>query len=382
MAKVTSLAEIVERSSDWLLKHTQITLLTPGSTARAIIEAVGTHIHDLHMSLAIQQSMTLVSQATGAHLDLLGEMFGVRRLPAIVSYVGIEDRAVRFYVANGTLYQYLPDPGDLNSGIIPAGTTVQSTDGSVVYTTTEDVRFPRTAREVFAPVQASVVGVSGNVGAHVLRSHSLGLQQVLVTNPVSITTGRDVETDDAYRARISQATLASQGMNETSIRFELLAIPGVADVRIVPYLRGAGSFDVMLIPEGNRVLRDTFEFVSRRLREIVPFGMDFAVREPRYTRISMVISLRYNKMLVGEKDQVRYNVEQAVLRYLGRIRMGEELVITQLGAVILQADERVKDYTIEGLCINGRPQLLHNYKLRDDELFIPDEGLSDPIRVI
>ena len=67
---------------------------------------------------------------------------------------------------------------------------------------------------------------------------------------------------------------------------------------------------------------------------------------------------------------------------MGDIRMGDELVLTQLGAAILQTDDRIQDYDIQALCINGRPQLLHNYRLERDELFIPDENLSDPVRVL
>ena len=72
-----------------------------------------------------------------------------------------------------------------------------------------------------------------------------------------------------------------------------------------------------------------------------------------------------------------------VFAYLvGSIPTGGELVVTQLGAVIRAADDRVYDYTIEAVCVDGKHTLLHNIRLGQDELFLPDTGLLDPIKVI
>ncbi len=376
--------EMNREAFDFLIQSTNgaITMLAPGGIARALIETNNRHVAEFQDNLTLHQTMSYVSTASGQYLDLIAELLGLTRRQAGAAVVATEDAAIRFYVTSGTLYDRLPQAGNLGKGVIPAGTTVQNADSSVLYIVEEDVVFPRTATEVFVPARSSTTGSGVNVGALTLRSHGLGVSGVLVTNPVSITTGRDRESDDDFRARIRDRVRSLEGANEAAVRLAVLSAPGVADVRIVPFVVGAGSFDVLIVPTGNRVAKETIEVASRNLSETVAFGMFYRVREPKYVRFSMVISLTFRDgVLKSEKDSVRALVEQAILNYMGNLRMGRELVITQLGAAITNSDPRVKDYDIQALCINGKPQLLHNYQLASDELFLPDEGLSDPVRI-
>lgn len=380
--KTPTVSELNQESSEWLLQNTEITLLTPGSTARALIESANIHLGQFYSSMTMHLAQSYLSKASQQYLDLIGEMLGVSRRSARAALITQEDRAIRFYVAQGTLYQYLPKAGDLTKGLIPAGTTITNDDNSIVYTVETDVEFPRTANEVYVSARASTTGTEGNVGANKLRSHSLGVDAVLVTNTVSIATGADVESDDEFRFRIRNRVLTSEGANETAVRLAVLSAPGVADVKITKFRRGAGSFDVLIVPTGNRVALETIEIARQNLSSAVAFGIDFKIREPKYVRISMVLALNYKGILVGEQDAVRVSAERAVLNYLSTIPIGGQLVVNQLGAAVLQSDERIKDYDIQGVCIDGRPQIIHNYQLEEDELFLPDENLSDPIRVI
>lgn len=385
MLQVKTVPELNRQSFGFLEQATdgKITMLSPGSTARALIETVNQNIGQYYNALSLHHTMAYVTTATGVYLDLIAELFGISRRTAEAAFVSSEDSAVRFYVTSGTLYDKLPKAGDLNRGLIPSGTTVRSSDATIVYTVDRDVTFPRTATEVFVPVRASVTGVAANVGAHVLRSHSLPVSAVYVTNPTSITSGRDTESDDELRSRIHDTVRSQEGANEAAIRLAVLSAPGVADVQIIPFIMGAGSFDAMIIPVGNRVSKETFQVAKQNLSSAVAFGIYWRLREPKYVRFSMVLSLTFKSgRLAGEANAIRARVEQTVLNFMGDIRMGDELVLTQLGAAILQTDDRIQDYDIQALCINGRPQLLHNYRLERDELFIPDENLSDPVRVL
>ena len=163
----------------------------------------------------------------------------------------------------------------------------------------------------------------------------------------------------------------------------VISAPGVADVRIILWKYGAGSFKVLVIPSGNRVPVQVLELVRRNVESVAAFGMYFTVTEPRYRRISMVVGLvMAPDSLAGERDAVRTNVEAAILKHLGDIQIGGTLVMTALGAAIRASDERVFDYRIDALCIDGKNQLVHNVSLRDDELFLPDSALLDAIKVI
>lgn len=383
--RTRNLAELNQLAFDHLLRNTdgRVTLLSPGSVARALVETANRHLEAFYESLSTNLAMAFLSSASGPYLDLHGALFGLSRRPPRTANVLTADNGIRFYVATGTLYDRLPKAGDLNRGMIPAGTTVTNDDGSVTYTVEENVTFERTATEVFVPARATAVGSIANVGAFVLRRHSLPVTGVSVTNPISIVTGQAEENDIQFRSRISNTVLASQSANQTAIRLAALSSPGVAEVRIVPYLYGAGSFKLLVIPVGNRVPVETLTDVRQAVSSVVAFGIYFTVAEPKYRRLSMIISLRYrNGTVAGERNIVATNVERAVLNYVGSIPTGGDLVVTQLGAVIRAADDRVYDYSIDALCIDGKHTLLHNIRLGQDELFLPDTGLLDPIRII
>lgn len=383
--RTRNLAELNQLAFDHLLRNTEgrITLLSPGSVARALVETANRHLEAFYESLTTNLAMAFLSQASGPYIDLHGTLFGLTRRAPRQARVLTEDNGIRFYVSSGTLYERLPKAGDLNRGLIPAGTTVSSDDGSVVYTVEENVTFERTATEVFVPARATSVGSSANVGAFVLRKHSLPAAGVLVTNPIAIVTGQAEENDDQFRARIASTVIANQGANETAVRLAALSAPGVAEVRIVPYLYGAGSFKLLIIPVGNRVPVQTLLDVREAVASVAAFGIYFTVAEPRYRRFSTIVSLRYaDSVVAGEQNTVRANVEQAILNYIGSVPTGGELIVTRLGAVIRAADDRVYDYSVDALCIDGKHTLLHNIRLGQDELFLPDTGLLDPIRII
>lgn len=383
--RTKNLTELNTLSFDHLVRNTngRISLLSPGSVARALVESANRHLEAFYDTLSINMAMAFVSQATGAYLDLHASLLGLTRRSNQSSRVASQDNAIRFYVNSGTLFDRLPRTGDMNRGFIPSGTTVTNADGSVIYIVEEDVVFERTATEVFVPARASVIGSGGNIGAFGLRKHSLPVTDVYVTNPVSIISGRDVESDDELRARISNSLLASEGSNETAIRLAALSAPGVSNVIIVPFAFGAGSFKVVIIPEGNRVPVQTLIDVQRLIANVISFGIFFSVEEPTYRRISLICTIKPVMGTIGtERKVIRDNVERAILSYIGSIPLGGNLVMTQLGAQIRNADERVYDYSIDALCVDGKHQLLHNVQLAPDELFLPDTGLSDPIKVL
>src|SRR5690606_3942491 len=138
------------------------------------------------------------------------------------------------------------------------------------------------ATEVFVPARAVSTGSQHNAGAFSLRHHDLPNQDVKVTNVIAITTGSDRETDDQLRARISSAILASQQANSTAVRFAARSVPGAVDVLTDEFAFGAGSFRVVVIPEGNRVPVAALPSIRENIEGVISFGTYFQVVEPRY----------------------------------------------------------------------------------------------------
>src|SRR5207253_9685462 len=63
-----------------------------------------------------------------------------------------------------------------------------------------------------------------------------------VTNNFGLVGGRDAESDDDYRSRLSRKVQSSAAANEAALRLELLEIPGIQDV---VFERQAGAFIVL-----------------------------------------------------------------------------------------------------------------------------------------
>jgi uncharacterized phage protein gp47/JayE len=378
--KKKTLAELNQDALNRLVQDTDITAISAGSIARALVETVNVNIEDLFDSLELAISQTFISQAGGFYLDLIGELFGARRNSDTRANVFADDQSIRFYSRDGNLGDKLPHPTDATLGRIPSGTVITSRDGTISWQVQGAHDFDRTAEEVFVSAQASSLGVGGNIGEQQLVSHSLGADGVFVENVESIRTGVDVEDDDTFRSRIISVVQAANTPNETAMRLAALQVPGIADAILTPNVAGSGSFRVLLIPSGNRVSTDTLAIVARNLRVAAAYGMHVVVDTPDYVPLSMVIKI--HAPTSASVVPLQQTVEAAVLEYVGSLRPNQQLVINRIRQLVLDIDPEIEDLEIRELCIDRKPTLIQNHRLADDELFVADRSLSDPIRVI
>lgn len=382
MIKTKSLAELNADSIQYVIENTDVTLLTPGSTARALIDIANQEISTLYTTVDTALAMSFVSTASGYFLDLLGDMVGITRKEEIFSFTTGSDRNIRFYVSTGTLGDVIPKVGDASKAEIPSGTTISTNDLSVSFIVDEAHETPAASTEIFVTARAQAVGPESNVGPGTLVRHSLLDQTVLVTNRDDISQSASRETDEGLRFRIRKAVTSTEGANETAIRLALLGVPGIADVKLTQFSEGAGSFDVLLIPQGNRVPTSTITLVQSAIQAKVAFGTRFIVREPRYLPISIDIELIFSDVAEVDKALIRELAESSLLAYISRIRMGQTLIINRIRESILGSEARIQDMRIRSLRINGRPQVLANRKLAEDQLFIPDPDEASPIKIL
>lgn len=381
--KPRTLAEMTAESLDYLARNSDITALGRGSAARALVDANNLEIAKLQDFIITNYQNAFLSTAQGIYLDLFGEQYGLSRRNKTPAVVLVTDRAIRFYVTSGTLGSRLPDPSDSSKGRISKGTEISTPDGAISFIVIEDVTFPVNAKSAYASAQARTSGVSSNVGVNQLTTHSIGDSNILVTNDMEIKTGTEVESDDEYRFRLSKALTARLGNNETSVQIAALAQPGVVRADLLKFARGAGTFDVLLVPEGNRVSKLTADSVRRAVEDAVAFGISPRIREPEYIPFRLTVRLTFASNIgEGQQAATRSLVQSAILRFFGSIRLGGELVVNQLLAAILDSSPSIKDATILELCIDSRPRSIRNFKLEKDELFTPDDSSEDPVAVL
>lgn len=375
--------EMVRDSLRYLSENTDITYFAQGSIAKALIEANNLEISRLQDFISTVFDNGFLSTASGIYLDLFGEMLGLARIKDRRASATIQDGSCRFYVDAGTLSSKLQTLVSNGKGTIPKGTIVATSNNSIQFVVTEDVTFPLNTRSVFVPITATTSGASFNVGANQLVSHNLGSSEVKVTNDVSITTGSDVEPDNEYRYRLSKAMTTRFSSNNSAIQIVASSQPGVAKAELLPFSRGTGTFDVLLVPQGNRLSNTVKEDTRRAIEQVTAFGISPRVIEPEYVKFNIVVQLRYqNDVSDGQKIGIKSTVESAILRYMGSIPIGGELVINQLRSAIISSSTSVKDIKIVELSIDGHPRVISNIQLGDNELFVPDIECTDSVKVV
>ena len=373
MVTKKNFSDSVQDSIRYLIKNTDITYFSDGSIAKALVETNNLEISRIQQYVTGVFQNAFLSSTTGIYLDMWGETLGLPRIKDRRASALIQDGAVRFYVSSGTLGSRLPHPTNSGLGLIPSDVSISNPTSTVEFRVTEDVTFPVNARSVFVPVIAISDGTAYNVGVNQLRVHSLNKPEVKVTNDVAIVTGTDVESDEEYRFRLSRAMTSRYGSNLAAIEVASVSNPGVARAELLQYARGAGTFDVLLIPQGNRVTITTRENTRRAIEQVAAYGVSFEVREPEYIPVRISLQLIFNSSVTeAERTGLRARVQASILAYIASIPLGGELIINQVRAASLVSPS-IKDIKILELHIDCKPRTLRNVQLREDELFIPDE---------
>jgi len=360
-----------------LLRSGLITNLSPGSRARAFVAVMSKQSGRLMDALDANIGMRFATSARGYFLDLIGQPLGVDREDASSPFVLKEDKAVKFYVTSGLLKDRI------TAGFIPSGTSIQTSDGGIQYIVPENTVFPDDAAETFVSATAVTSGSESRVGAGVLVVNSLGDANVFVTNDKPISNGGDQEDDVNYRYRIVNQWANKATANEAAVRLAVLVTPGVSDVILRPYFQGPGTMDVLITPIGNRVTEAMIVGAQARATRVAAAGARVTVRGPKYVPIYLKVRIDFTRDTPDtDKPGVRSDVRRALIDYLSDITMGSSLILQELRARVQQASEAILDHEILCFGIDGQPQMLRNWKLFDDELFLPNPDLPNPIEVV
>ena len=172
-----------------------------------------------------------LTTASGTALDLKALEYGIERRPATPA-TGV----VEFSRSSDA-------PEDF---VVPAGTTVQTRDGSIAFQTTEQVTLAQGTQSVQATVEATTGGSETNLPANklvVMPSPPTGIESV--TNPVptgddaatdtngnSLRPGQDRETDEELRERVLSSRSIGGAATIGSIETALLDLDGTQTVTV------------------------------------------------------------------------------------------------------------------------------------------------------
>jgi len=370
--------QIEQETIEQLASDSQVTNLNRGSTARSLVDAIGDQLNDVYQAIEANYSQSFLDLAAGQFLNLIGSTFGLTRRDSVAAHVSAQDEAIKFFTQDKS-----PLASHIPSKAIPVNTLVQTSNGDVVFFVSEDAPINDVQSEVFVSATAQDAGTVSRVGRAKLIKHDLGISTVSVTNTQDIGSGTDIESDAEFRLRISTATLLGQSGNVAALRSAALRTPGVSNVRIKEFPSGVGTVQVFLIPSGTIVPRDSFNSAEQLVSRARSAGIRVEVRQPNYVPVQLTVRLTFNKN-TSDADQLRIKraVPASIADYLDDIQLGGTLVLNQLRRSILSTSESIQDIQIVCYIIRNRPQLLKNFSLFEDELFIPDPSMSTPFRII
>jgi len=369
-------SELMAQAMDDLEMNTDITNMNAGGVARTLIEVMNTQLAEHYTTLDVNQAMGFLSTADGYFLDLIGELLNTPRLEAGTASASYVDKIQKFYVPTGFLGDYIP------SLVIPTGTTVSSPDQSIIYNTSETTSFSAGAKYVYVSIVASAVGATKNVGRNILVSNGLGIAEVFTTNESSIVTGTDTESDNNYRYRIANATLAAERANETAVRLAALSVDGVANIILEPYARGIGSYEVLVLPIEGIATTTLVAAVQTSIDGVQAYGIRGFASSPDIVPVDIEVRIVFiDGTTEVAEDRIRLNVKTAIEQYTSNIPIGGEFILNELRQQIMDVSEKIKDHNIHCYYFREQPHLLGNVEIEHDERFYPNPNSPEAIIV-
>lgn len=332
---------------------TQLLDFTVGSVLNAISEAVAgvaLWLQGLYLQVL---ALTRAATSSGPDLDSWFADYGFEREGAQAA-TGFE-----------TFYRYTPT----NSALVPIGASVQSADGTIVYTVTLNAAnaayslsqngyvVPAGQASIVLPVTCTTAGSAGNVAAGIINTLGTSIPGIdYVSNSATIENGADAQSDASARASfvlwiasLSKATLAAVEYAITSVQ------QGVSySVTENKDYNGAtdNGFFYAVVDDGTGNPSGTFISTEAAAIEAVrPIGIRYAVFGP--TQVTANVSMTLTTAASYAHNTVVAAVTAAIEAYIGALGVGNALLYTQLANVAYNAEPAGAVLNVSAVLLNG-----------------------------
>lgn len=371
-----------------------------GSKARALIEAVTEVMGSINDSIIFNISQSMLSEATGAALDLIAHAYGLRRIEAQPARIEASDRNFKYYVKGMTF-------GDINNGnsiIVPAGTVLKSSTANSAgqFIQSETVVLPAASSEYYFAADQMITTSSSNFSRNIINNHTFtgyaqaSFKTLRVTNEFGIS-ARPIESDDNLRFRISNHINNSATGNQLAVRLAALQEPGVSDIKILPGRAGAGTYDVVVYGVDPQVSTGLLQRVQERVDRVSAAGMAALAVQPRLVGVSLRAIVKFEQgITTGQKNAAINSARQQIREYINSTNSGSFISINQLYSIILNSSRNIISVgragkMFEELLIwrSASPgtarysrNLTKDYLVRRDEDAIIEPGVANPIDIV
>jgi uncharacterized phage protein gp47/JayE len=339
--------ELLNRIHNRIRNETPITAGLDSTLIGVILRIIAAEMNLVWGYVTELEKQSNLSTATGTSLDNFGMIFGVPRREAQPASTAGYTRAVRF-----------SNVGNANV-VVPSGTRVfKDRDPQVAFFTTEGVTLtPGNSSEVH--VSAASEGDVYNVGISELNRHSLSNVSILVTNILPIQNGSFQESDAAYRERLFQELTRRDALNVFNTDAMLRSVPGVKDVFVIDFSRGAGTFDAVIIPFNEGATSNVVSECQRLLNEFVPVGISALAKPPKYRQLDIRVNLRFKPDVGEKKEFIRESIRAQTIARIDNLPVEDgsgngTFYVGQIRAAATVVDSSVIDAMVV-LGIDGSP---------------------------
>lgn len=341
---VSSSAAVVQSACSTLLD------LTVGSVLRAILEASASV--GLWMQWLILQvmAMTRASTSSGADLDSWMADFGLTREGGTAA------------TGTVTFSRYVSTA----SVLIPLGTNVKTSDGTVTFSVTQDdtnslwnatqsgYLVPAGTASASVAVQCSSIGSAGNVQAGTISLIASAIGMDTVTNGAAFTNGEAAEADTAFRARFQTWISGLSRGTEAAISSAIADVQQNLVYTITENQNPDGStnegFFFVVVDDGSGdPPTSLLTSVSNAIENYRALGSRFAVYGP--TPVTATISLSVTVASGYAASAVLGAVQNAVVSMVNSLGLGNSLPFYRIAASAFGASAGVEN--VSAITLNG-----------------------------
>ncbi len=330
-----------------VLESTNVTRSSAGAKMRALVEVCSRKLGRMWNQFDINMGQAFLEGAEGRWLSYIGDMMGIEKLGEEPATVSALDRNLKYYVDVGTF-------GDINGGSsihIPSGTLIGTAEAGtgIQYRTVIGTILPLGNNEGYISVQSVRSGSDVNVGVRQLKYHNFSDYMgyvdgsLKVTNETEVVRGKDPESDLNYKFRISQQITAIEKANEVAIRLAALEVPGVADLTMIPYHRGIGTYDLLIKATLPTVSTGLITSVQQAIGKVTSNGLIATARGPVEVGISMVGTIFFKRMIAAEEESsVLGAVQSNIIDYLNNLDIAEDFIVNEAVERVMGTSEVIK----------------------------------------
>lgn len=333
-----------------------ITNTAEDGLARKLVEGPLRYLSGLRADAEASERNRSLSTASSQGLDDLGAFF---HAPRKLETAGITSASgVRFW---------LGAPRDTATNIA-ANTQVWAPGQPQRYfLTAASAVIPAGQLEVTTALVSPGLGTAYSASPFTLTASNAGTGISCVN--LDAIAGSDREGDEPYRYRLSLARVARGGALEDSVRFGLLGLSGVLDLRITNARRGTGTFDVLVYTTEVVPTEDVVGYIERYLREgLAALGVDARVYGPTARRVDVTLRLGFPATVTSaQRTALRQQISTAVQAHINTRDLGEPLYLGRLRALAFAASPQVVDAEIIGFAVDGRARTPDDLTLREFE---------------